>query len=314
MSKPANIWLEKPGGRVKVARLRTGPGHRRGHAPDDDCGHPGTPSPIWLPNKRAVTSSTTAPICSAWESCFTDFSRGGAAVRRATLQWPSHRSGNGGPRPIQELVPDVPPALANLIMRLLAKDPSQRPATAKEVVHKIQAIEREPASPPPKRAPPRTDVRRRTQLAPTVAVVFAAVGLLAWFFGPTLLQVIEGRGELGRRCGGSRRRRCRRAPRHSRPGRQAAIGGRLGRRWRRRSAPTAHGGTLLTEKFTLKRGSSYMVHVKREAVARRSAGQGESIADPRRQGRAVCRRPCGRQDRIQNFRRSLGTKERRRSH
>lgn len=44
------------------------------------------------------------------------------------------------PRPIQELAPDLPPALADLIMRLLAKDPQQRPSCAREVIHELRTI------------------------------------------------------------------------------------------------------------------------------------------------------------------------------
>src|SRR5438105_2472314 len=50
------------------------------------------------------------------------------------------------PRPAQEVVPNLPPALVELIDQLLAKDPQQRPASAKVVVERIQAIERGLAS------------------------------------------------------------------------------------------------------------------------------------------------------------------------
>jgi serine/threonine-protein kinase len=41
------------------------------------------------------------------------------------------------PRPITSLVPDLPPALAQLIMQLLEKDPAARPATAAEVTARL---------------------------------------------------------------------------------------------------------------------------------------------------------------------------------
>jgi len=44
------------------------------------------------------------------------------------------------PQPVQELAPDLPPALAELIMRLLAKDRNQRPASAREVSHTLRGI------------------------------------------------------------------------------------------------------------------------------------------------------------------------------
>ena len=45
------------------------------------------------------------------------------------------------PRPVRDLNPDVPPALADLVMRLLAKKPEERPASAREVARAIQAVE-----------------------------------------------------------------------------------------------------------------------------------------------------------------------------
>ena len=41
------------------------------------------------------------------------------------------------PRPIQELRPECPPALAQLVMQCLAKDPADRPATADEVLRQL---------------------------------------------------------------------------------------------------------------------------------------------------------------------------------
>ncbi len=46
------------------------------------------------------------------------------------------------PKPVRDLNPDVPLALADLVMRLLAKKPADRPASAQEVVEGLQAVER----------------------------------------------------------------------------------------------------------------------------------------------------------------------------
>ena len=43
------------------------------------------------------------------------------------------------PRAIEELRPDVPPALARLVTRCLAKDPEKRPANADELLHELAA-------------------------------------------------------------------------------------------------------------------------------------------------------------------------------
>ena len=46
------------------------------------------------------------------------------------------------PTPVHEINPEMPAELADLVMRLLAKAPAERPASAREVIQEIQAIER----------------------------------------------------------------------------------------------------------------------------------------------------------------------------
>ncbi len=48
------------------------------------------------------------------------------------------------PKPVRELNPETPPELADLVMRLLAKKPADRPTSAQEVVEQIEAISRAP--------------------------------------------------------------------------------------------------------------------------------------------------------------------------
>jgi serine/threonine protein kinase len=55
---------------------------------------------------------------------------------------------NRTPVPVREKNPDVPPALADLIMRLLAKAPGDRPQSAAEVAATLRRIEQEYAAPP----------------------------------------------------------------------------------------------------------------------------------------------------------------------
>jgi serine/threonine protein kinase/WD40 repeat protein len=52
------------------------------------------------------------------------------------------------PKPPRQLNPEVPPALNNLILRLLAKDPADRPSSAAAVVKALTAIEPAPAGEP----------------------------------------------------------------------------------------------------------------------------------------------------------------------
>ncbi len=57
------------------------------------------------------------------------------------------------PPPPRQLDAAVPPALSDLIMRLLAKEPGDRPASARAVAEALQTISREPGQPPGPAAP-----------------------------------------------------------------------------------------------------------------------------------------------------------------
>jgi serine/threonine protein kinase len=74
------------------------------------------------------------------------------------------------PVPPRQVNPAMPPALAALIVRLLAKDPAQRPPTARAVADALRAQEQRRAG---RRLSPRW-------LALTAALVLAAAGVAAW--------------------------------------------------------------------------------------------------------------------------------------
>jgi serine/threonine-protein kinase len=48
----------------------------------------------------------------------------------------------GTPEPLGEVAADVPPAVADLVMRLIAHDPADRPADAEAVARELAAFER----------------------------------------------------------------------------------------------------------------------------------------------------------------------------
>jgi serine/threonine-protein kinase len=75
------------------------------------------------------------------------------------------------PRPITALVPDLPPALARLIMQLLEKDPGARPATAAEVADRLDRCLPAGAASP---------ARRTWLLAALAAAVVMASAALAY--------------------------------------------------------------------------------------------------------------------------------------
>jgi serine/threonine protein kinase/Leucine-rich repeat (LRR) protein len=127
------------------------------------------------------------------------------------------------PAPPREINPEIPPELATLIERLLAKDRTQRPASARAVADELAAIERAhieaakppaaassvdeatiaaaskaapapPAEPQPLPAPAPAPLRRRRLIA--AAVFLAVLGAAALFFGGTVIRVVTNKGEL----------------------------------------------------------------------------------------------------------------------
>jgi len=116
------------------------------------------------------------------------------------------------PKPPRDLNPEVPPALNDLVLRLLAKDPADRPASAREVADRLQAIERQLTA-PPAAAPPATEVlpaaalpspsrppaaraRRWRRRGLVAAAALAALLPLGYFFGGTVLRFATNQGQI----------------------------------------------------------------------------------------------------------------------
>ena len=268
--KPGSIWLEEPSGRIKLLDF----GLARATAED-----------VHLTASGAVVGT---PAYMAPEQARGDkfdhradlFSLGVVLYRLCTAKMPFRGQTTMAvlsalaidkPQPVQELAADVPPALADLIMKLLAKNPVDRPATATDIVAAIEAIERGaaalPSPEPSLRRRSGADGRHRWRLGMAAAALFALLGPLGWFFGPTIIRVVTGKGELvidvddpdvevvvkpdGVRI---------------RSGKEQTVIVTAGDGVVEVSDPTK-GWTLVTEKFTLKRGGKEVVRVKREALS-----------------------------------------------
>lgn len=187
--KPANIWVETPSGRVKILDF----GLVRGT--DESARLTQTGMVMGTPAYMAPEQADGTPLdaradlfslgcvlyeMAAGEPPFTGSST--IAILKATAL--------KDPRPLREMNPSIPPALADLIKRLLAKKPQDRPASAAEVIAELEAIAVEHGLVEPRRlsgAYPRRPVatHSRRQTVAILAGIALIVGASLWFvLGP----------------------------------------------------------------------------------------------------------------------------------
>jgi predicted Zn finger-like uncharacterized protein len=138
--KPSNVWLETGWDRVKILDFGLARAAGESHLTKSGVliGTPSYMAPEQARGGRAVT-----PRCDL-------FSLGCVLYRLCTGELPFKGTdtlatltalATATPPRVDQLNSEIPPALADLIARLLAKEPAQRPASAREVIEAIQAIE-----------------------------------------------------------------------------------------------------------------------------------------------------------------------------
>jgi WD40 repeat protein/serine/threonine protein kinase len=144
--KPANIWIEEGTGRVKILDFglaRSATEAARLTQEGMILGTPAFMAPEQATGGRELDDRSDL------------FSLGCILYRMATGRLPFVASSNAvmllavaknDPRPPRELNPDIPAGLDNLIQRLLAKDPAERPQSARAVVNAIRGLEQMRAS------------------------------------------------------------------------------------------------------------------------------------------------------------------------
>lgn len=97
------------------------------------------------------------------------------------------------PPSVRDLNPDAPLELATLVQQLLAKDPTERPASAREVADRLAVIEKQVAELPTSQAS--TSVRRRLPAKwGVVATVVLGLSVLAYFFSGTVFRFASNQG------------------------------------------------------------------------------------------------------------------------
>ncbi len=138
--KPGNIWLEAPSGRVKILDFGLARPAQAASGLTEVGDVIGTPHYMSPEQARGETVDGRSDL----------FSLGVVLYQLCTRQLPFRGKtmtavltalATAQPTPIRDLNPDVPPALADLIMRLLAKDPAERPQTAACIIDDLRAIE-----------------------------------------------------------------------------------------------------------------------------------------------------------------------------
>jgi eukaryotic-like serine/threonine-protein kinase len=138
--KPANIWLEAPGGWVKLVDFGLA------HVLEDEVHLTQTGAVVGTPAYMSPEQARGDAIGARSDL----FSLGVVLYRLTTGQTPFTGRGTlalltalatATPQRVSELNPDLPPEFADVIMRLLAKDPAERFESAEAVAEAIRAIE-----------------------------------------------------------------------------------------------------------------------------------------------------------------------------
>ena len=188
--KPANVWLEAShGGRVKILDF----GLARAVSDDVHLTQSGTV--VGTPTFMSPEQARGEPVDHRTDL----FSLGCVLYRLCTGRLPFRGETTlavlsalalDNPLTLHEVNPTIPPALSELVMGLLSKDPAGRPASARAVAEALQSVERSLPTPGPAPAaavaptapaqPVAVPARRRPRrLLAVAAGLLAAAALVA---------------------------------------------------------------------------------------------------------------------------------------
>jgi hypothetical protein len=138
--KPANLWLEAPAGRLKVLDF----GLARAADGADGLTEPGMPlgTPAYMAPEQADGRTADARADLFGLGCVLyRLLAGRPAFGGPTLASVLRAVAEHDPPPPGKIRPEVPAALSALTMRLLAKRPEDRPASARAVADELRRLE-----------------------------------------------------------------------------------------------------------------------------------------------------------------------------
>jgi outer membrane protein assembly factor BamB len=212
--KPSNIWLEKGRDRVKIldfglaravegskSLVQSGILARLPEEPAEQVIEPltyfgavlGTPAYMAPEQARGEAVDFRCDLfslgCVLYRLCtgetpFKGANRQAVLAALAAVDPPSPHDKNQ----------EVPPALSDLVMHLLAKQPADRPAETRAVVETIKAIEHEQAKARELQTRPYRGSRR--WVATAAVALLGLLGVAGYFFGSTIIRITTNRGEL----------------------------------------------------------------------------------------------------------------------
>jgi WD40 repeat protein len=146
--KPANIWLEAETRRAKILDF----GLARAVGQENQLTQQGAivGTPAYMAPEQAQGQSVDARCDLFSLGCVLyRLATGTAAFRGTDMVSTLLAVATEKPRPPDEVEPSLPPALSELILSLLAKEPGKRPSSARAVVEALERIARNRKSSPP---------------------------------------------------------------------------------------------------------------------------------------------------------------------
>ncbi len=187
--KPSNLWVEAPGGRIKILDFGLAYFDREEVQLTAAGVIVGTPAYMAPEQARGAAPDPRADLfslgCVLYELC-----TGEPPFRGESVLAVLSSLANDEPTPVRARNPAVPVALEALVMRLLAKRPADRPASAREVAGRLAELEAAPAPSGWRRA-------SGVVAAAVLALVALGVGLGVWLSGrgpgatPTAPRAVE---------------------------------------------------------------------------------------------------------------------------